>query len=180
MQQVGADLYRHGLVTSHGGNLSLRDGHGMWITGTGKRLGHLQAKDIAYVGAGGEHSGVPPSSDTFLHATVYAISGAMAVVHAHTRHAVAIAFDGDMFEPLDFEGQYHLKQVPVIDNDDRSTERVADALRSSLVVVLRGHGAYARGQDLWEALHWVMALEESAQIAWLRRQWDREPMSGEQ
>ncbi len=172
LQQVGADLYRHGLVTSHGGNLSIRDGHGMWITGTGTRLGHLQARDISYVFAGGDHSGPPPSSDTVLHTTVYALSGAQAVAHAHPRHAVAITFEGDVFTPPDLEGQHHLTDVPVIENDARRIERVAGALQSRLAVILRGHGAYARGQNLWEALHWIMALEESAQIAWLKKRWE--------
>ncbi|MDZ7729713.1 MAG: class II aldolase/adducin family protein [Dehalococcoidia bacterium] len=55
-----------------------------------------------------------------------------------------------------------------MDNDERAPARIADGLRSRLIVILRGHGAYARGRDPWEALHWVMALEESAEIAWLR------------
>jgi ribulose-5-phosphate 4-epimerase/fuculose-1-phosphate aldolase len=46
---------------------------------------------------------------------------------------------------------------------------VAAALQKSVVTLLRGHGAYARGGTLWEALHWITALEESAHIAWLRR-----------
>ncbi len=171
-QRVGADLYRQGLVTSHGGNLSLRDGHGMWITRTGARLGHIQDTDITYVQPSGAHSGAPPSSDTILHTTVYALSGAQAVAHAHPRHATAITFETDTFEPPDFEGQHHLKSVPVIENDATGTERLAHALQANLVVVLRGHGAYARGQDLWDALHWIMALEESAHIAWLKRTWD--------
>lgn len=171
-QRVGLDLYRLGLVTSHGGNLSLRDGHGMWITRTGAPLGHIDAEDLSYVHPGGGHTGLPPSSDTILHATVFALSGAQAVAHGHPQHAVAITFEDDRFVPPDFEGQHHLKEVPVIDNDDRAVERMALELRSRPVVILRGHGAYARGQDLWEALHWIMALEESARIAWLKRQWD--------
>lgn len=175
MQQVGGDLYRHGLVTSHGGNLSLRhaSGHGMWITGTGTMLGRLEPRHISHVGPGGEHMGPPPSSDSILHSTVYALGGATAVAHGHPRHAVAITFESDVFVPPDFEGQYHLKEVPVVDNDDRAVERIADALRGRLVAILRGHGAYARGQNLWEALHWIMALEESAEIAWLRRSFER-------
>lgn len=174
-QQVGLDLYRAGLVTSHGGNLSLRDGHGMWITGTGTRLGHLEPGDLSYVQPGGRYDGPPPSSDTVLHTTVYALSGAQAVLHAHPRHAVAITFEGESFVPLDFEGQHHLGEVPVVDNNDVGTQRMAALLQHKLVVILRGHGAYARGQNLWEALHWVMALEESAQIAWLKRAWGPHP-----
>ena len=168
MQEVGRDLYRLALVTSHGGNLSVRAGHEMWVTGTGTMLGHLEARHISLVRAGGSHEGPPPSSDTVLHATVYAVSGAQAVVHAHPRHAIALSFDTDLFVPGDLEGQLHLKDVPVVGPGPLEVEQIAHALESRLVVLLRGHGAYARGSTLWEALHWITALEESAHIAWLR------------
>ncbi len=168
MQEVGRDLYRLALVTSHGGNLSVRAGHEMWITGTGTMLGRLEARHISLVRPGGSHEGPPPSSDTVLHATVYAVSGAQAVVHAHPRHAIALTFENDSFVPGDLEGQLFLKEVPVIAPGPLQVERIAHALESRPAVVLRGHGAFARGATLWEALHWVTALEESAHIAWLR------------
>jgi L-fuculose-phosphate aldolase len=170
LQQVGLDLYRLALVTSHGGNLSVRAGHEMWITGTNTMLGHLQERDIAFVRADGGYEGPPPSSDTVLHATVYAISEAQAVVHAHPRHAIALSFEGDEFVPGDLEGELHLRDVPVVEAGPRQVEQIASGLRERRVVLLRGHGAYARGNDLWEALHWMTALEESAHIAVIRRQ----------
>lgn len=168
LQEVGKDLYSHGLVTSHGGNLSLRSGMGMWITGTGTMLGRLQERHISFVHPDGHHEGPPPSSDTVLHSTIYAITSAQAVTHAHARHMTALSFDTDLFVPPDFEGALHLTDVPIIAPGPRQTEQIASALQSRLVVFLRGHGAYARGNTLWEALHWVMALEESAQIEVLR------------
>lgn len=169
LQEVGRDLYHLALVTSHGGNLSMRAGHDMWITGTNTMLGHLHDRHISFVRPDGSHEGPPPSSDTVLHSTIYAISGAQAVAHAHPRHAVALSFDTDLFVPGDLEGQLHLRDVPVIEVGARQTEQIANALQSRLVVILRGHGAYARGQTLWEALHWITALEESAHIAVIRR-----------
>jgi L-fuculose-phosphate aldolase len=171
IREVGSDLYRLALVSSHGGNLSIRDGSGMWITGTGTMLGRLQERHISYVGPDGRHQGPAPSSDTLVHSTLYAISEAQAVVHAHPRHAIALGFDADRFSPADLEGRLHLVDVPVVDNPDRAyPERIAVALRDRPCVIERGHGAYARGQTIWEALHWVTALEESAHIAVIRRQ----------
>jgi L-fuculose-phosphate aldolase len=167
MQEVGRDLYQLGLVSSHGGNLSIRDGTGMWITGTGTMLGRLRERHIAHVRPDGTSSGPPPSSDTVLHTTIYAMTGAGAVVHAHPRHAVALSFSTDRFVPLDFEGQHFLKAVPVVAQGPNQVAQVAAALQEAVVVILRGHGAYARGATLWEALHWVTALEESAHVAWL-------------
>lgn len=168
MQEVGRDLYRLSLVSSHGGNLSVRAGNDMWITGTGTMLGRLEARHISLVRPGGSHEGPPPSSDTVLHSAVYALCGAQAVVHAHPHHGIALSFDTDLFVPGDLEGELHLKEVPVIEQGPRQAEQVAHALASHLAVLLRGHGAYARGATLWEALHWITALEESAHVAWLR------------
>lgn len=169
LQEVGRDLYRLALVTSHGGNLSVRDGHDMWITGTGTMLGRLETRHISLVHAGGHAEGPPPSSDTVLHATTYALTAAGAVVHAHPRHAIALTYDTDLFVPGDLEGELHLRDVPVVAPGPQQVEHIAGALQTRVVVVLRAHGAYARGRTLWEALHWVTALEESAHIAWLRR-----------
>lgn len=170
MQEVGRDLYRLALVTSHGGNLSVRDGHAMWITGTGTMLGHLESRDISLVHLGGEYEGPPPSSDTVLHSTAYALAGHGALVHAHPRHAIALSFERDVFVPPDFEGQFHLGEVPVVAQGPVQVEAIARALQKSRVVLLRGHGAYARGDDAWQALHWVTAVEESAEIEVIRGQ----------
>ena len=169
MHEVGSDLYYLSLVTSHGGNISVRDGHDMWITGTGTMLGRLAERHISLVAADGRFEGPPPSSDTVLHSTIYALTAANAIVHAHPRHAIALSFDTGLFVPGDLEGQLHLGDVPVIEAGPRQTEQLATALAARVVVLLRGHGAYARGQTLWEALHWITALEESAHIAWLRK-----------
>jgi L-fuculose-phosphate aldolase len=167
--EVGRDLYTLGLVSSHGGNLSIRSGMGMWITGTGTMLGRLRDRHIAFVHPDGSHEGPPPSSDTLLHSAIYALTGAGAIAHGHPHHGIALSFDTSLFVPLDLEGQLHLKEVPVVEQGPVQVEQIAAALQKHLVVLLRGHGAYARGATLWEALHWITALEESAHIAWLRR-----------
>ncbi|GAB4336402.1 MAG: fuculose-1-phosphate aldolase [Dehalococcoidia bacterium] len=169
LQEVGRDLYRLGLVTSHGGNLSIRDGHTVWITGTGTMLGHLEAQHISGVAMDGRHSGPLPSSDTVLHSTIYALTPASAIVHAHPRHAIALSFDQDVFVPGDLEGQLRLEDVPVIAQGPHQEQLIATALQQRRVVLLRGHGAYAKGHTLWEALHWITALEESAHIEVIRR-----------
>jgi L-fuculose-phosphate aldolase len=40
-RRVGRDLYAGGLVSSHGGNVSVRRGEAIVITTHGSRLGHL-------------------------------------------------------------------------------------------------------------------------------------------
>ncbi len=169
LREVGRDLYRQRLVSSRGGNLSVRDGHALWITGTGAMLGRLGRDDISRVHPDGSHEPPPPSSDTILHWTIYATTQAGAVAHAHPRHAVALSFEQDVFTPEDAEGRIHLRKVPVVAPGPLQEQQIAEALREARVALLRGHGAYARAASLWDALHWLTALEESAHVAWLRR-----------
>lgn len=102
--------------------------------------------------------------DTALHRAVYESTEAGAVAHAHPRHAVALSLVMDAIEPADAEGRLRLGSVPVVEPED-----AAEALRSAPIVIVRGHGSYARGDDPWQALQWTSVLEESAQVLWLLR-----------
>ena len=161
---VGRMLWEAGLVSSHGGNMSVRlpDG-GLLITRTGAMLGRLDEGDLVMVAADGSSEG-EPSMDTSVHRAVYAATDAGAVLHAHPRHAIALSLVADAVEPADAEGRLRLGSVPVVE-----AERVAEALRDRPIVLARGHGSYARGDDLWQGLQWTSVLEESAQVLWLLR-----------
>jgi len=161
---VGRMLWEAGLVSSHGGNMSVRlpDG-GLLITRTGAMLGRLGEGDLVTVAADGSSEG-EPSMDTAVHRAVYAATEAGAVLHAHLRHAIALSLVVDAVEPADAEGKLRLGSVPVVE-----AEQVAQALREAPIVLARGHGSYARGEDLWQALQWTSVLEESAEVLWLLR-----------
>jgi len=161
---AGRMLWEAGLVSSHGGNISVRlpDG-GLLVTRTGAMLGRLGEGDLVTVTADGSSRG-EPSMDTALHRAVYEASGAQAVLHAHPRHAIALSLAMDGIEPADAEGRLRLGAVAVVE-----AEGVAQALRDAPIVMARAHGSYARGDDLWQALQWTSVLEESAQVLWLLR-----------
>ena len=168
-QQVGRDLYAAGLVSSHGGNLSVRQGEGLIVTSHGSRLGHLADGDLVEVRPGSEPR-AEPSMDLDLHQAIYAAaSEAEAVVHAHPRHAIALSLVGKEIRPQDLEGQHYLDVVPVVPRGEDVAQALADALRQHRIVVVAGHGSYARGESLWQALQWTSVLEESAEVLWLLR-----------
>ncbi len=161
---VGRMLWEAGLVSSHGGNMSVRLPDGaLLITRTGAMLGRLDEGDLVTVATDGSSEG-QPSMDTAVHRAVYAATEARGVVHAHPRHAIALSLLTDAVEPADAEGKLRLGSVPVVEG-----EQVAEALRDRPVVLARGHGSYARGDDLWQALQWTSVLEESAQVLYLLR-----------
>ncbi len=168
-QQVGRDLYAAGLVSSHGGNMSVRQGEGLIVTSHGSRLGHLGEGDLVEVMPGSEPR-VEPSMDLALHQAIYAAANeAEAVVHAHPRHAIALSLMGNEIRPQDLEGEHYLGVVPVVPRGEDVARALADALRQHKIVVVAGHGSYARGQSLWQALQWTSVLEESAEVLWLLR-----------
>jgi L-fuculose-phosphate aldolase len=168
-QQVGRDLYAAGLVSSHGGNMSVRQGEGLIITSHGSRLGHLAQGDLVEVRPGLEPR-VEPSMDLALHQAIYAAASEVeAVVHAHPRHAIALSLTGKEIQPQDLEGQHYLGVVPVVPRGENVAQALADALRQHRIVVVAGHGSYARGESLWQALQWTSVLEESAEVLWLLR-----------
>lgn len=167
-------LRRHGLNDSHSGNASVSDGRLFWITPTGCCADTLESGDLISCPMEGA---LPQeaSLDAPLHRAVYeAVPEAAAVIHCHGPHAIALSLAGDDFEPPDFEGQYYFRRVPVLaiayDAYQReSPSAVAQALRGSPVAIVRGHGIYARGEDLDQAYKWCCSLESSARIAWLHR-----------
>ena len=173
-RSIGKLLWESGLVSSHGGNLSVlhRDG-AITITRTGCSLARIGRSDLVFLGPDGTiPRGKQPSMDTPFHRSIYEAvirSGSTAaVVHAHPRHGIALSLRQRSIEPEDLEGQFYLGSVPVV-----AAEELSDALRTAPVAVVAGHGTYARGGDLWEALKWTSVLEESAEVLCISRMLDR-------
>lgn len=172
-RRIGRDLFNAHLVTSHGGNLSVRLGDRLLITRRGAMLAHLGEGDVVETGVWQDDWGVAlASSELVVHRAIYQATSALAVVHAHPPHAVVLSLDRDEIVPLDSEGSYLLHRVPVVAAAETigSAEvaaLVAPALRQYKVVMLRGHGCFAVGQFLEEAYQWVSSLEASAQIIYL-------------
>lgn len=167
-------LRRHGYNDSHSGNGSVRAGETVWMTPTGACGDTLEADALVACPLDGA---LPPgaSLDAALHLAVYrANAEAGAVLHSHGPHAIALSLAGGAFEPLDFEGATYFPRVPVLDiayaeHIAESPARVAEALATHPVAIVRGHGVYARGETLERAYQWNCALEASARIAWLAR-----------
>jgi L-fuculose-phosphate aldolase len=168
--EIGRDLFVAGLVSSHGGNISVRVGDGLVITRRGSMLGRLREGDLVETGLDKPDSGVMlASTELVVHRAIYRLTPALAVVHAHPRVAIALSLMREEIVPIDNEGSYLLHKVPVITAEFASgsaemVERLPAALREYKIVMLRGHGCFSIGQTLDEAFQWVSCLEESCEI----------------
>lgn len=79
-------IYRSGMTTTSGGNISIRDENGnIWITPSGVDKGSLTAKDIVCIKPDGTVSGAhKPSSELPFHKAIYEARPELtAVIHAH-------------------------------------------------------------------------------------------------
>jgi L-fuculose-phosphate aldolase len=179
-QEIGRDMYVDRLVSSHGGNLSIRFGDRVIIKRRGAMLGRLKPHDLVETGLEKNDSGVAlASTELIVHRAIYQATPALAIVHAHPRTAIAFSLSREEIVPIDNEGSYLLKKVPVVavemaSGSPQMARTVASALTEYKVVMLRGHGSFAIGQTLDEAFQWTSALEECCQII-LAAKWIDEP-----
>ena len=169
--EIGRDLYRQNMISSHGGNLSIRLGDKVVIKRRGAMLGNLKPLDLVETRIDKNDSGVAlASTELLVHRTIYQQTPALAIVHCHPRTAIAFSLSRDEIVPIDNEASYLLKKVPVVTEEFPSgtpqmADKVARALQNYKIIMLRGHGSFATGQTLDEAFHWSSTLEESCQIA---------------
>ncbi len=169
-RDVGRDIYVGGMTSSHGGNVSVRVGKRIIIKRRGAQLGRLKPSDFVTTILNGEDSGVTlASSELIVHRAIFQKTNALAIVHCHPPTAVALSLTRDEIVPIDNECSYLLHRIPVLSAEYSSGSPqmaaiVSDALREYKLIMLRGHGVFAIGQTLDEALQWVSAFEMGCNI----------------
>lgn len=168
--KVGRELGRLGLISSHSGNMSVRTDEGILITRRGAMLACLEDKDLVQAPFVGKAEGA--STELLVHQALYAHTEAKACLHCHPPHAVLLSIYLKEINPIDAEGRHLLGKVPVVEvAESIGSREVAEALpplmRDHKVVLVRGHGSFAIGEDLEEALMYTSTLESSARILYL-------------
>ncbi|MFA6001285.1 MAG: class II aldolase/adducin family protein [Thermoleophilia bacterium] len=167
-QQVGEDLIRQKLTTTHGGNMSMRHAGRLIITAHFSMMGRLMPGDLIDVPLREEPDSITSnvSNDFGLHQLIYKFTPAGAVIHAHPPYAVAMSLQTDMIAPQDLEGSVFLREIPVVAVED-APQKMPQVLQTHVAVVVRGHGSYVVGRTLTEALAYTSALGLSSEVAYL-------------
>ena len=170
-QSFGRDLFLRGLTSSHGGNMSVRLGDRVLITRTGSMLGHLEEKDLIETRLDEMDSSVMlASSELIVHRAIYKSTSALAIVHVHPPHAIALSMvERDEIIPIDNEGSYVFHKIPIIQAEfttgSKEVAKLASAaLREYKLIMLRGHGCFSIGAVLEEAYQWCSSLEEACRV----------------
>jgi len=169
-QTVGRDLFAKGLVSSHSGNLSIRLGERIIITRRNSGLGSLEEHDLVETGLNKNDRNTPLASiELAVHRAIYRETPALAIVHAHPPHAVALSLTEKEIVPIDTEGLSTVARVPVLGwnmevKPGGLADIIARALKQHRIVMVHGHGSFAIGQLLEEAHNYTATLEESCQV----------------
>jgi L-fuculose-phosphate aldolase len=169
-RKIGSALFTTGLNNSHSGNISMRVGNRMFIKRRGAMLGYLEPDDIVEVELYRMDGNLAiASTESRVHASIYINTEALAVVHAHSLATTALSLVRDEIIPIDVEGGYFIKKVPVLDFEYASgSKEMEDILPKYLenykVAVVRGHGIFSCAATLEEALFYIHSVESSAQM----------------
>lgn len=169
-QLIGRDLFVAGLISSHGGNMSVRQGDRILITRRGSMLARLDERDIVDIALEENDANVTlASTEIVVHRAIYQHTSALAIVHTHPPYAIAQSLLKDEIVPVDSEGSYLLHKVPVVEAQlTAGSVEVAELLPTWLkeydLVMLRGHGPFAIGHLLEEAYQLTSVLEMACRI----------------
>jgi len=174
-QAVGHALSSQGLVSGASGNLSVRNKDRLVITHRGCDLSSLADRDLVETGIFADDAATPSaSSELPVHRCIYGRNQAGTVVHAHPLYGSALSMRYRVVAPGDLEGRLVLGDVPVVGDGERLLpgefgEEIAAALQHASIVLVRGHGSFAVGEDLRQAYYRTLVLERSCRILYMLR-----------
>jgi len=166
-------IYRYGMTTTSGGNLSIKDDNGdIWITPASIDKGSLTRRDIVCVKADGTVEGVHrPSSEFPFHQMVYKTRPDLkAIVHAHPPALVAFSIARKIPEmhmlPFDFRicGEVRMAEYGLPGSEELAN-KVAKVFAEGInTVMLENHGVVVGGANLFEAFKAFETLEFMARL----------------
>ena len=171
--KIGKHLVNHGYNTSHSGNLSIRSGGKIIIKRRAAMLGNLEPEDLVECSLYEEDStALIASTELGVHRAIYLQTDAMAVIHAHNPHCVALSLVEEEITCIDAEGFALYRKIPIIDVEIPAgayytSIEVPKVLKNYPFVIVRGHGNFVKGMTLEDALQYVTGAEQSAKIRYL-------------
>ena len=173
---AGAHLEAAGLAPAASGNLSARTTDGLLLTPTGTRLGALDAAALARLDeAGTGVAGRSPSKEAPLHLAIYRVRpDALAIVHLHAPHAVAVSCLADL-DPDDALPAYtayrvmRIGRLPLVGYLPPGDPALGDAAATLAPgagrgLLLANHGLVAWGTDMDEAVAVAEEIEAASAL----------------
>ena len=171
-------LYRQGLTTTSGGNVSMRAGDGhILLTASKFDKGELQAEHVGIMTMDGVNvtPELEPSIEVSMHLAIYRQrADVQAIVHAHPITASAFAATTRQINCCLIAESYALIGEPVyLDYALMGTAELASVVGRGIgqaaCVVMANHGVLAVGKTLLQAFDRLEVLENAARQTLLAR-----------
>jgi len=176
MIQVCHDIYERNLVSSTGGNVSVRIDNKVLITSTGICLGKVTEKQLVKVDLDGNVIGKGiASKEINIHLYLYKkYSNCKAVIHAHSPYIVAtscmIVSDKSSMMPI-FTPSCAIKvggYIPILPYYLPGSEKLSNAVVAKMAkfkaVILQNHGVVCRSEEIIKAKYILEEIEENSKI----------------
>jgi L-fuculose-phosphate aldolase len=174
IKKIGEKLFQRGLNNSHSGNISVRINERICISKTGSSLDMLGKDDVVEVGLNPDKEmDKNASMELLVHRAIYDVNEKVwSVVHAHPPYAVALAHKKKKIIPYDQEGQYYLKEIPVIRakqtlGSKEIAEQIGSYVKDYKAVIIEKHGVFTWGETLEDAYHYMTVVESVCKINYL-------------
>jgi L-fuculose-phosphate aldolase len=166
-------VYRAGMTTTSGGNISLRDRDGtIWITPAGRDKGTLRGAEISGFRPDGTFEGRhPPSSELPFHRAIYAARPDLgAVIHAHPSALVAFSIVRqrpdlqDLPEAAAVCGRIGYAAYATPGEEELGTLIAGEFRAGCDAVIMENHATVVGGETLDEAILRFETFEHAAQV----------------
>lgn len=166
-------LYRQGLTSTSGGNLSLKISNDIIaITPSATDKGRMKWKEVGLMSILGENMtpGLKPSIESEMHLSIYRKhNDVKAIVHAHPLFATAFtAMKCKIYTNLTAEACAILGEPKMVPYALMGSRELADAVSehifSSEVLLLENHGILTTGSSLLQAFDRLEVLENAARM----------------
>lgn len=162
-------IYRSGMTTTSGGNVSIRDDNGdIWITPSGVDKGNLTIKDIMCVKHDGTITGPhKPSSEYPFHKAIYETRPEIkAVIHAHPPALVAFSIAGAVPDTKIIPQAYNVcGDIGFAPYGTPGSEDLGQKIAAQFkdkryrAVIMENHGVVLGGTDMMDAYQRFETLE---------------------
>ncbi len=121
------DLFLAGADQLARGNMSVRTGDRIYITGRGAMLGRLGRTDIVKLDICKDDQDIVrrASSEAPVHRAIYLETDARAIVHAHPPYATLLSMTEENLVPVDWEGSYFFKKIPVLNQRKKARAKAS-------------------------------------------------------